>query len=219
MSVPTQNTGVVAAGLARLTSAYATKPGVRKILTALLTPKQELENVLFAVYVGRRLSTATLYALPTTNSVLDAIGKLVGQPRNAMSDAEYQAVLFLAVAVNRSNGRIGDWSKFAAILLHYFAGGPVELLEGTAAFDFGVLDFTGADADNIVVAVAGVLAKAVPNGVRASFVYSTWSSSLNFTFGSVYDGTAGPLGLGSIYDGSVGGKLVASLSLPVIASQ
>lgn len=207
MSEPTPNTAIVAEGLERLTSMYAKQPNVRKILTALLAPRQETANMLWDVYVGRRLRDAVLYPLPQTNSVLDSIGDLVGQPRATMSDADFQAVLFLRVAVNRSTGRTTNLSQFAAILLQT-SGGPCEYLEGVAAYDFGVFDMALPP-----IAVAGALSDAVDNGVRGTFVYSTWPFSQNFTWGSVYSVGAGQGGFGSVYAPSAGGLLVAAQPL------
>lgn len=205
MTEPVLDSTVVADGLARLTSMYVNQPNIRKIVTALLTPKQTLSTQLFNVYVQRRLSTATLYTLPLTNSVLDAIGALIGEGRNGLSDANYQAILFLAAAVNKSNAICPDWSNFATILLNTSAG-PTVFLEGTAAYDFGMLDMTLPP-----IPVAAVLSKAVPNGVRSAFWYSTWDHSLNFTWGSHYSGGAGSSqGFGSVYSPTVGNLLIAA---------
>lgn len=210
MSEPTLRTNVVASALAGLTSMYAKQPNVRKILTALMANRQELENVLFDVYTQRRLRTATLYTLPTTNSVLDAIGALIGQPRDTMSDTAYQQILLLAALVRRSTGILPDWSSFAALILQT-SGGPAEYLQGSAAFDFGVFDMTVMPP----IEAAATLGRAVPNGLRAAFVYSTWSHTLNFTWGSVYSGGAGSAhGFGSVYEPSVGDKLVAAQPMP-----
>lgn len=205
MSEPVQNTAVVAEGLGLLTSMYAKQPNVRKILTAILSVRQELENVMWGVFVGRRLRTATLYPLPQTNNVLDVIGALVGQPRGGISDAFYQAILFLRVAVNRSTGRITEWSNFASILLQT-SGGGVEYFEGKTSFELGVFDMTLP-----AVAVASVLTLAVPNGVRAVFDYSTWPTGNDFRWAAA-DGTHGQ-GVWGDTAGTVGGLLVAALEM------
>lgn len=208
MSEPVQNTAVVAEGLGLLTSMYAKQPNVRNILTAILSQRQLLENVMFQVYSGRNLRGAALYALPVTNSVLDAIGALVGQPRDGLSDAQYQPIIFLRAAVNRATGRATDWSKFAQILLG-FSGGGVEYYQGEASFFFFVGDML---IDPVVV--ASVLFDAVPNGIGPGvFAYSTWVDGNDFMWGSTYSAGAGQGKWGSHYDGTVGGLLVASFWL------
>jgi hypothetical protein len=208
VSEPVHNESVVAEGLGFLTSMFAKQPNVRNILTAILTERQKLEDVMFAVYAGRNLRGAALFALPTTNSVLDAIGALVGQPRDGLSDAQYQPVIFLRAAVNRATGRATDWSKFATILLG-FSGGGVEYYQGEASFFFFVGNM---HIDPVVV--ASVLFDAVPNGIGPGvFAYSTWADGNDFMWGSVYDATAGQGKWGSTYDATVGGLLVASFWL------
>ena len=79
MPVPLQNPQVVGQGLARLTSAFITKPNVRAWLAAILRPWQDLETAAWQVYTMRLLATATQSVLPATNAVFDVIGSIVEQ--------------------------------------------------------------------------------------------------------------------------------------------
>jgi hypothetical protein len=206
MSEPVENIAVVTEGLGLLTSMYAKQPNVQAILTAILSVRQTLEAVLWGVYTGRRLPqpSSALYTLPLTNSVLDALGALVGQGRGGLSDVQYQATLLLRVAVNRSSGRITDWSGLAALVLPYASG--VEYFEATAAFSLGFWNLMLP-----ALALAGVLADAVPNGVRANFDYSGWAPGNDFEWCAA-DGTGGQ-GVWADSTGAVGGLLVASLEM------
>lgn len=205
--IPQQITNYSSAALALLTSQFTATaaPNLRALLSALTSEEQTLEGVLFACLLQRQLATATQYSLPTTNTALDQLGNLVGEPRNGLSDAQYIAAISLRAAVNRSIGASVNWSSFAAILLATTGGGsnPV-YLEGQAALDFGMMNMSLSP-----IVVAATLAAATPNGVRSGFWYSTWSPSLNFEWGSVYSGGAGQGGLGSVYNSGVGGFLIA----------
>lgn len=204
MSEAQNNTQMVAQALGRLTSMYRNKPNIRNIVKAIISQKQELQNVLYQVYVGRRLATAILYAPPQTNSVLDAIGVLVGQPRLGLPDAQYQAILFLRVAVNHATGQTPNWGLYARILLKT-AGGGVEYWEGTAALCL----FVG-DMSLPIAVVARVLGDALPNGVRGVFAYSTWPDGNDFEWCDANDPTHTGQGTwGDANDPSIGGLLVS----------
>lgn len=207
MTTPSRNTQIVAQGLARLASKYVTQPNMRAMLAVYLQPAQDLEDAIWDVIEGRVLATATLYALPETNAVLDELGALVGQPRTGMSDAQYQAMIYLRIAVNRSTGRAVDWSRFAQILLRT-SGGPAFYYDDQAGLVLGMWDMT---LDPLVVAAA--LARAVPNGVYGNLSYSLWPDGADYAVGSVYDPSAGQLGLSSVYDTSVGGVAVATVAI------
>lgn len=203
MSVPRHNGQVVGQGLARLTSAFVAQPNIRAMLTVYLTPFQQLEDVYFDILESRVLSTATCYPIsadpdaPLQNVVFDSLGTIVGLSRGGpvvrapsgalvgLTDTLYKALLYLEIAVNRSTGRMTDWSRFAQILTPWAA--EISFLQGTNAdFAFTVLDITLPP-----VTVASQLAKATPNGVGGAFVWTTWDPSLDLLLSDSYDGDHG----------------------------
>ena len=242
MPVPLQNPQVVGQGLARLTSAFITKPNVRAWLAAILRPWQDLENAAWQVYTMRLLATATQYTLPATNAVLDSIGSIVGQSRDGLGDADYVSLILLRIAVNRATGRITDWSGFGGLLLR-FSGGPLFYWEGGARKDASSVFFVAPplgyvvgptipaqiiggddafvlfiyDMELIPVLIAGILAGAVPNGERAVLGYTqglfTPGARGDLRWSSAYDNTAGNGTFGSVYSSSTGGTLAASLEM------
>jgi hypothetical protein len=175
--VPTQETIVVSQGLGRLTYAYATQPNIVGILKSFLQQFQKYENALYPALAARYLRTATVYALPLTNVVFDVIGLIVGQPRLGMSDTDYQVALLLRVAVNRSAGRMSDWSRIAGLLLR-ISPGPAILTEGTAAFTLfigqlgGLVAAVGGQVNPNIV--ASILSGAHGLGIGSQLVYTTW---------------------------------------------
>ena len=225
MTVPSQNTQIVAQGLARLTSAYITKPNVRALLAVYLQPLQDAETALWQVMTTRFLSTAQNCTLPSTNPVLDTIGQLVGQPRMGLSDSDYKSMLYLRIAVNRSIGRSTDWSNFGRILIRAGAlsavyvdanpntNQPSPMLNpGEASFLFFLYSLPLNPA-----LVALVLAGACPNGVRGVFGFTTWPKTTGATgdmiWASSYDSTSGSGTWGTHYSGTVGGKHPAAIQM------
>lgn len=205
MSVPTQNTTVVTDGIGRLTGPYPGLPNIVGFLKSFLQQKQTIENALYPALLARTLANATLYAPPQTNFILDVIGRIVGQPRQGLSDADYRSILYLRIAVNRSGARIIDWSNIAAILLRT-AGGPVQYLEGgTAEFYL----FVG-DMELNPVVVASVLYGAKGNGIGSSFGYTMWADGNDFEFDDANNtSTTGQGPFGDAVGGAVGGLLVS----------
>ena len=237
MPVPLQNPQVVGQGLARLTSAFITKPNVRAWLAAILRPWQDLENAAWQVYTMRLLATATQYALPATNAVFDVIGSIVGQSRDGLGDADYVSLILLRIAVNRATGRITDWSGFGGLLLR-FSGGPLFYWEGGPRKDVArppngyvvgptiPAQIIGGQGSFILFVydmtlnpelIAGILADAVPNGERGVLGYTqtvfTPGPRGDMEWSSTYDNTAGNGTLGSVYSSSTGGTLAASLEM------
>jgi hypothetical protein len=207
VTVPVYNDKIVPQGLAKLTSAYITKPNVRAWLAAVLQAQQDLEDATFAVLRMRFLRTAQLFALPQTNIVFDTIGKIVGIGRGVMSDLQYQSAIFLEVAVNRSNGNTTDWSRFGAILTP-FIDALIYLDCDMASFYFGLWNL---QLDPNIIGSS--LTRAVPNGVYGELAYTVWPDGSDFEWSSFYDSTAGELGWGSVYDTTVGGLLAASIAM------
>lgn len=70
-----------------------------KFLACLVTPFQSLENALQQLLTERSVDTAV-------GAQLDVIGRLVGQPRNGMVDADFRRLVRARVSVNRSTGNV-----------------------------------------------------------------------------------------------------------------
>lgn len=204
--VPRRNPQVVAQGLAWLTWQFQ-QPNIRAWLAVLLQPFQDLEDATWDVLTQRFLASAPMQSLPETNVVFDAVGELVGEPRNGMSDYDYKSLIYLKIAVNRSTGAAPNWSRFGQILLQT-AGGPV----GYWGDQSGIL-FTVSDMALNPYVVGAALSDAVPNGQHGVFSYTTWADGADQAFGSVYDATAGQQGYSSVYDTSAGGGVASGVAL------
>lgn len=91
----------VAAALARLAQQLKDKPNIEAIFTALLGPTQSIEDVLYQLLTERTIDTAV-------GAQLDALGTLVGQPRNGMVDEDYRRLVRARIARNNSDGLVED---------------------------------------------------------------------------------------------------------------
>jgi hypothetical protein len=238
MPVPVYNQQIVAQGVARLTGAFRNQPNCAAWTAVLLQPWQDLEDATWSVLTGRLLATAPRYDPPQTNPVFDSIGALVGQQRLGLSDTEYVVAIYLRIAVNRATGAVGDWAKFAKILLRSGATGGVQYYSATpgavvppppifvfhpllgpappqgsngAAFYW----FVGGMGDLPEPAIVSqILGDAVPAGVYGCFGYSVWPDGNDFEFCDAENTTTtGQGALGDAVAGEVGGLLVSGIAL------
>lgn len=81
------------------------------VLTAFATQIQELETAWFDLYVMRRLGDAE-------GVQLEILGRLVGQPRDGRSDADYERFINARIAANNSEGLISDFNRVARAVLN-----------------------------------------------------------------------------------------------------
>lgn len=100
----------VAAGLARLPEQFKSKTMIIKLLAGLLAEFQPLEDALWQLLTQRGIDSAV-------GTQLDAIGVLVKQPRNGLSDADYPRYLRAKIATNRSKGTVEDLIKIANLVV------------------------------------------------------------------------------------------------------
>lgn len=184
---------------------FGSQPGAGYVFA---TPVTGTTGTLTVPYFGPTNAATTIAPL-LGNIVFDELGALVGQPRYAMSDHDYKAMIYLRAAVNRATGRTPDWSKFGSILLQN-AGGPVSYYRGgDASFFFGVWDL---ELNPQIVAQA--LSAAVPNGVYGLFGYSTWADGNDFEWCDVNNVSSTGQGTwGDSVAGVVGGLLVSGASI------
>ena len=100
----------VADGLARLPFQFQ-QPNIVALLSIYLSRFNDLEACYYALLTQR-----TIY-----NSVgvqLDLIGKIVGQPRGGLNDADYQRYLFARIATNNSEGLTEEMITVAKLVLN-----------------------------------------------------------------------------------------------------
>ena len=170
----------IAQALARLPEQDKNKPSIAALLSSFVSPAQDLESALWQLLTQRFATTAI-------GSNLDAIGKLVGQPRNGLADVDYRTYIYARISANRSSGLAEDLLRVAKLLINNAAavitlsyGGP-----GTAILR--VTGVTQTDAQG--AALAAFVQTAIAAGIRVLVIYSMVIATQTFRYdvGPGYD--------------------------------
>jgi len=82
---------------ARVLSQFADSPNILAVLAVIAGEVQALETTAFDLVADRMLDTAV-------GAQQDQWGKIVGQPRGGLSDADYKVLLKVRIEANRSCG-------------------------------------------------------------------------------------------------------------------
>lgn len=114
-------------------------PNIAALLTVFLERYQDLETAFSDLLTKRNIYTAF-------GAQLDAIGRLVGMPRNGLSDADYQRYLFAQISTNRSDGLIEDLISIALLVLNDPAAVVTVQNEGPAGVSVQIKSTTVDDA-------------------------------------------------------------------------
>ena len=184
----------VAKALARLLYQYRSLPGaytvplpitggsvdtsvLGAIIAAITDQIQDLENQLFAIDNGRMYFDGSTF--PAEGKQLDGLGDLVDQPRNGMSDSEYELFITAKIAQDYSTGTIEDLVflvrlLFKAPLIQMFEAYPGEVR----------FHLTSAGVDPALYATAAAMVqKSLAGGVALGGITVTSASSV-FMFSS-----------------------------------
>lgn len=97
-----------------------------KLVAALATPAQALEDALWQLLVQRTVDTAI-------GVQLDVIGRVVGQSRDGLGDDSYRRYIRARISVNRSRGTLGDLLGVAKLVLLGVTGARFEVETQTIA--------------------------------------------------------------------------------------
>lgn len=151
-------------------------PRIAAWVSSFLVECQAVEQALFDTYLLRLLDN-----IPTGN-ILDGIGKLVGQPRNAQVDSDYINFCRARIRTNRSDGRRETLIALSNLLMP--AAGIVWCREGNKSIE---IEMTGVVLNPYLV-WRDFLQRAVDPGTRIRFISSTQPRSLVLTRSSVQSG-------------------------------
>jgi hypothetical protein len=176
----------VAAAIARLPHMYrgassALETNTQKVLRALLSPAAALESAMRQVLTLRSIDTAV-------GAQLEAIGDLVGMPRQSVADDEiYRRYVRAAIATNKSDGVTEDILTIARLVVNDGAATLSNKNQGIAAFVLVVGGIAFSDA--VATVLVTLLRRAAADGVRPVLEYSASTPSTTFTFdtGPGYD--------------------------------
>lgn len=107
--IPTRITNHEEQAADLLTDKWKNSPNIKGMLQALVVGKNTLEASVWDTLVGRILENAA-------GVWLDALGVIVGEPRNGRVDDAYRFAIGVRVRVNRSQGRTSDVIDVALLL-------------------------------------------------------------------------------------------------------
>ncbi len=159
--------------LGRLIIQYKGKPRMEGMLSALVSPIQDLENAIWEVLTETNVSSAQA-------GQLDVLGRIVGEARRGRDDATYARWIRARIRANRSAGRPED---FFAILDALFPGSTTQILDFHPNVIDIVTDF-GLSPVGLAQDVNRILQSARAAAHRIDFLYST-SSAGNLIWNSV----------------------------------
>lgn len=160
----------------RLAQQFKDKPKIVALVRALCVPIQDIENALWQLKTQRGFNGIGIQ--------LDLIGKIVGQPRNGLSDHDYLIYLRAKIAANNSIGTVENLLTVASLIVN----DPTNQIQVTP---YTVATLVVAIANQIspavLTALNAFLHQAVAAGVRLMTVATVEPVANTFTFdGTVY---------------------------------
>lgn len=163
----------VAAALTRVCEQFKKSPNYLAFLTSLVTPIQSVENAMRQLLLERDIYTAI-------GDQLDTLGKIVGQPRNGLSDTQYRRYLLARIGTSKSNGIVEDLLAISVLVVNDTDVLHTIETQGIAAL---VLSLTGdVVTDDVAEDLIVFLRDAVSAGVRIIIEYYTFAEASSFTF-------------------------------------
>lgn len=174
-------------GLNRLCQQFKDKPNIVALLTIFLQRYQDLETAFWQLLTQRGIYVAE-------GVQLDAIGKIVGQPRNGLGDDDYRRYIFARILTDKSDGIIEDLIAIALMVLNDSNAQILIMNTGMAALILRVKNITISDAlANIAL---DFLQEATTAGVRLILESQTVGDSDSWFF-AVSTFAAGALSIGN----------------------
>ncbi len=156
--------------VARLLEQFRSGATMPALVRALAAQAQDVEDSLWDVLVLRRLSDAS-------GAQLDVLGRIVGQPREGRSDADYVLWLRARVRINLGSGRGDD--LLAAFSLVMQGTTTLQLVE---QFPAGLVLRVGSAAVVDPTQAAAILQLAKAAGVQAILEAATTIDTTSFAF-------------------------------------
>jgi hypothetical protein len=179
--------------VARLLEQFRAGETVPALVRAVAAQAQAVEDALWDALVLRRLDQAE-------GTRLDVIGRIVGQPREGRSDAEYLLWLRARMLINQSSGRAEDIISVLHALLQGSSGIVLE-----EQFPAGLVVRVDSGATISPTTSASILNLVKAGGVRAILESATTIDTTSFAFD---DNGAG---FGDSTNAAVGGTFATAI--------
>lgn len=171
------NPNHISQGLARLITQFKEKPRLSALIAAILNEDQQIEDALWSL-LTRALDNPNLSGVS-----MDAIGKLVGQPRQGQSDGAYLPYIQARIKTNLSDGTVETLLAITVFLVG--AGIPILFREYTKAVEIEVDGVTG----NAYQIWQQFLNLAKDAGTKLNFIFSNAATSSTLKTTSAYGGS------------------------------
>lgn len=146
-----------------------------KLLVALVSPAQDIENMFQQLLTQRGLQTAV-------GVQLDQLGALVGCPRAGNADDAYRRYIGAQILTNQSSGQVNRLLLICRVVINDPNATLVAHRESTATYIIRI----GTDAVTYATAAAliGFLRAAKAAGVRLILIFSEYPAAETFTLDS-----------------------------------
>lgn len=177
----------------------ASVTNAQNFLAAIVEPIRDLETMFRQLIAMRDVR----YAIGVH---LDRLGKIVGRPRNGVTDDDvYRRYVAAQIAVNRSSGTVDEILAIAELVV--FDDDAEYLLDNTGVAAF-VLRIEDIELDwTVAKTLIEMLRKAVQGGVRVILEWWTTDDPAEaFAFDGENEGAGFPE-----YDGSGGGQFISAM--------
>lgn len=135
-----------------------------KLVAALATPFQSLENALRQLLTERSVDTAA-------GDQLDVIGKIVGQLRLGMSDEDFRRHIRARISVNRATGVVEDILTVTDLVVYDDAAFYKLEFRGNATIKLTIEDILTTEL--MMTRLMGMLSDTVAGGVRLIIQFDT----------------------------------------------
>lgn len=178
--------------LGRFIEYWKHKPNIAGLSDSYMREVQALENAMWETLISRTID----YAVGVQ---LDTLGRLVGQPRGALTDPQYRVRIRVRIKINSSNGTAKDIID----ILRSVDPAPFTYTEIYGGFR---IDYTTAPSSAAVASQIPAIVRESRSGGFGGYVYMPVADARSLRWASIYGGTADAAhSWGSIWASSTGG--------------
>jgi hypothetical protein len=150
--------------LSRLPEQFKGRPNIEALIRAVVASFDEFDVEARRLLVERTLDTAV-------GAQLDVIGRIVGQPRNGLSDDDFRRFCRARVRANRSKGTVSDILRVTRLVVNDPDARFTLQLTGIAAYILRIEDIVVPD--DLAAIVFSFLKAVTSGGVRPMLGYTT----------------------------------------------
>jgi hypothetical protein len=165
----------VTAAIDRLPLQFTGKPNIEALVRILVEPAQDLEDVFWTLVYERTLAKAVELGL---DSVIDLIGKLVGEARQGRTNADYARFINARIASRRSNGLPEEVITVVKLVINDPGAYVYLRRNGVATLTVAILE--AALTDEVAAILIEFLRATVSAGVRVVLEYSAEDPETTF---------------------------------------